>query len=795
MASLGNFKAWSAEQLAQFEATRERVSQLSNIDYRAVNQQLLGDALGFLSSWLPNGKKAGKDWVVGDLDGNKGKSLTIDLRTGKWIDFAAGDQGADLVSLYARMHGMTNSEAAVELSGGQPPVSHEIRPSFQQLKPVREILERIWQEAPPWKAQHACIHSQFGKPTRTWLYRNEQGKPIGHVARYDPPGERKQFVPWTWDGADWRPKGWPSARPLYGLDLLAAEAEKPVLIVEGEKAADAARKLTSAFVVVTWPGGASAVSKADLAPLYGRYVLCVPDADEAGRKAMTAIQEALRGKARAVDVRDTSAMPEKWDLADALADGWDAARLDVWLREPFAQQQQAQDAEQKAKASAKKAERVRIERSEPDRLPSHLATIPGVLGEGVAWFLETAKKPQPVYAVQSMLALGSVALGRKYRTTHANWSSLYFLVIGRSATGKEYVKTAAERVLEEAGMHELIGPAKYASEQGMLSSLIEQPCHLAIQDEFGKVLESAKAEKGTLGRDTLRFMMEAWGRCDGTMRATAYSLAGKTSRERDEFKNRFVMKPALTFVGMTTSEPFYDALGSGAIRDGFLNRFIVAECHAERSPMRFVPDVPPPSALVQWCAAQRAASVSGGNLEGVEMATKEPAPIVVAFSADASKRFAAFDVECIGRMNELDKSGMAEMFGRTNEIAMRLSLIVARSCGAAEIGDEHARWAIDYARHWTMETIKAAGAAMNEGEFDAAMKDVERLVHEAGDKGITERELRSFSRKFARLSPRGQKDVMALLAGDGVIELVEAFGGLSHRGKKRQAWVFAYGAE
>ena len=38
-------------------------------------------------------------------------------------------------------------------------------------------------------------------------------------------------------------------------------------------------------MVVTWPGGASAVSRADLEPLYGRYVLCVPDADEAFQKA------------------------------------------------------------------------------------------------------------------------------------------------------------------------------------------------------------------------------------------------------------------------------------------------------------------------------------------------------------------------------------------------------------------------------------------------------------------------------------------------------------------------------
>jgi len=53
-----------------------------------------------------------------------------------------------------------------------------------------------------------------------------------------------------------------------------------VLLVEGEKTADAAQQLFTEAVVSTWPCGCKAVGKADFSPLKGRRVMLWPDADE-----------------------------------------------------------------------------------------------------------------------------------------------------------------------------------------------------------------------------------------------------------------------------------------------------------------------------------------------------------------------------------------------------------------------------------------------------------------------------------------------------------------------------------
>jgi putative DNA primase/helicase len=130
---------------------------------------------------------------------------------------------------------------------------------------------------------------------------------------------------------------------LYGLDRLAARLGAPVLICEGEKAADAATVLCPHHVAVTWIGGTAAVGYADWTPLAGRDVLVWPDADEPGLKAGKEVAKHAR-EAVAASVRTLApppGAPRGWDAADSLADGlgevagvgWDTARVESWWLE------------------------------------------------------------------------------------------------------------------------------------------------------------------------------------------------------------------------------------------------------------------------------------------------------------------------------------------------------------------------------------------------------------------------------------------------------------------------------
>jgi hypothetical protein len=108
-------------------------------------------------------------------------------------------------------------------------------------------------------------------------------------------------------------------RPLYGLDrLAAASTESEVLLVEGEKAADAGQRVFPGMPVITWSNGAQGQSVADFTPLAGRRVIIWPDNDSTGATATKTLGPRLieigAQSVRVVQVPDW--FPDKWDLAE-----------------------------------------------------------------------------------------------------------------------------------------------------------------------------------------------------------------------------------------------------------------------------------------------------------------------------------------------------------------------------------------------------------------------------------------------------------------------------------------------
>jgi hypothetical protein len=168
--------------------------------------------------------------------------------------------------------------------------------------------------------------------TAQWEYRSEEGEVLLTVVRYDGSTNglslAKDIRPFTFgygqDGVkQWRNKAIPMDRPLYRLDALAQRPDAPVLVVEGEKAADAAQIRFPNYVVTTSSGGAHASAKTQWGPLFGRRVTLWPDADDAGRRYAEQVTFLLQevGAAAVAIVGIPSKWPEGWDLADELPPG------------------------------------------------------------------------------------------------------------------------------------------------------------------------------------------------------------------------------------------------------------------------------------------------------------------------------------------------------------------------------------------------------------------------------------------------------------------------------------------
>lgn len=292
-----------------------------SIPFDQISRATLAQAERLLPTWFPNGKKVGREFKVGNLRGDKGESLSVNLDTGCWADFATSQRGADLIDLRAASLGLPLKDVATELGkslGIQNGNGHAAKQQgWEPIIPPPASAGR----PDTILAQFDTVHEYTDTTDRVTHY-------VGRVEAKD--GRRKQFVPITFgilNGVSgWHRKSPNAPRPLYGLNRLASIPDAPVIVCEGEKAADAAQRMFLDYACVAWPNGAEAVDRADFSPLKGRRVFIWPDNDEPGHKAA----EALRAKLPHATCLRVTDLPSGHDAADVFVDEpeeWIAQRI------------------------------------------------------------------------------------------------------------------------------------------------------------------------------------------------------------------------------------------------------------------------------------------------------------------------------------------------------------------------------------------------------------------------------------------------------------------------------------
>jgi putative DNA primase/helicase len=334
-----------------------------------------------LADWLPNGVKDSAEYCVGSRYGEAGRSMRIRLygeRVGSWADFSGdwengSDAGGDLISLYAYINNISQGKACAAIaaqlgialaddrSNGarpvpvkQPPVEQATSPAqaVQQADVAPEKKPRSdWEPilpVPTIAGAYPVAHPVRGKPTMVWQYRDQEGQLLGIVARFTTSDGGKEIIPCVYakhaktGACKWHWISFRDPRPLYLHGALRPEL--PVLVVEGEKCADAGYDmLWKAFDVVSWPGGGQAVKKVDWSALAGRTVILWPDADaktykegharagaimpeqdQPGMKTMVKLAAMLVEQGctvRFIDIPEPGVKPDGWDIADLIDEG------------------------------------------------------------------------------------------------------------------------------------------------------------------------------------------------------------------------------------------------------------------------------------------------------------------------------------------------------------------------------------------------------------------------------------------------------------------------------------------
>ncbi len=362
------------------------------LPFREIADAALRRAEELVPRWLPDGHRVVAEWKATNprrVDNHVG-SFSVNLHKGIWADFACDDKGADLVSLYAYLfcnddQGHAAHELAESLGVAMPEPAKRVKRASKAAtesvsatdvgEPASVAAKKARTEwvpvlpVPTDAPEPPRAHEFRGVPARSWRYLDAGGALLGLVCRFDKSDGGKEIIPLTFcehaesHARAWRWLSFADPRPLYGLDRLAAKPDATVLVVEGEKCADAGDAELPELAVVTWSGGAGAVDKSDVLPLAARKIVLWADCDaqrerlsraekdagvtaldkpmlpaskQPGVKTMAKLAERLHALGCRVWIVDIPAPGEKpggWDIADAIAEGLAGEALAAWIRD------------------------------------------------------------------------------------------------------------------------------------------------------------------------------------------------------------------------------------------------------------------------------------------------------------------------------------------------------------------------------------------------------------------------------------------------------------------------------
>jgi hypothetical protein len=88
------------------------------LDFAAINAAARSEVVTLLARWLPDGRVNGREYEARNPrrgDRHPG-SFRVNLRTGKWADFAVGASGGDPVSFVAYLFALSQTDAARRLA-------------------------------------------------------------------------------------------------------------------------------------------------------------------------------------------------------------------------------------------------------------------------------------------------------------------------------------------------------------------------------------------------------------------------------------------------------------------------------------------------------------------------------------------------------------------------------------------------------------------------------------------------------------------------------------------------------
>lgn len=368
--------------------------------------------------------------------------------------------------------------------------------------------------------------------------------------------------------------------------------------------------------------------------------------------------------------------------------------------------------------------------------PQWLADLgQGALAQFVRHVTATAASPQPWLTLGAAIAMFGVIAGRRYAGPTNLRTNIYSIGVADSGGGKDHPLRMTVRLMIEAGLADMVGGAKIASGQGLITAVKRAPSVLFPIDEIG-FLVAAAADKRRSPKhvtDIMDNLTEFYSLAGSTFMGTVYA--------NDEEKPREVIEqPCLGIFGVTTPGVFWGSLSSGNVLDGSLARMIVFESEANYpDPQHDLAPRPWPETLVE---AARAIAKGADGHEPFPLgigAVQAPKPSIVPYADGEAIAFAKEMREIQTRqLRQHEGTQMTGIIARMAENAAKIALVKAITDNPRSPAMTRAdlEWGLMVARKSVDTLMRAVDERVADSEAESKLKRVLRVITAAGIEGI-----------------------------------------------------------
>lgn len=319
----------------------------------------------------------------------------------------------------------------------------------------------------------------------------------------------------------------------------------------------------------------------------------------------------------------------------------------------------------------------------------------GLIGEVAQYIFSSSVRP--VHEVSITAALGMIAgiAGRAYNISGTGLNQ-YIILLARTGSGKEGMSGGIDRLFKASRetipvVDQFVGPGVFASGQALIKILETKPCFMSVQNEFGLTLQMICDPRANSANKMLkRVLLDLYtksGQGD-ILQPMVYS---------DKDKNTLpVHAPAITIIGESTPEAFFNGLGQQHISEGLIPRFSIIEYNGDRPPLNDARFMPPNPGLVKKI---------NDLLLTVLSLHQNNQVIHIKLSADAKKLLNEFNEHADKHMNMASKEVELQLWNRAHLKALKMAglLAVGHSIHDPVVSAADAQWAIRF----VSEDVKA----------------------------------------------------------------------------------------